>query len=453
LAEYESFEEGLDLTQDVLDIAVKKGVEDVAVIYSQEVGKHLRFSHNRADISNTWFYKRIAICMGKEKRVLVVETEDIQPKNLKKFIEESVDSMKYLPPRPVYAPMPEGPFEYSVIPGLYDDKLLTAEDELVDLAKRSIDSALSEGAERVAGVVRSRAGYSCLATTGGVSVCARDSQIYLEIRAFADEEATGHGATCSRSLDGIDPEKAGMEAGRDAVMAKNPIKGEPGRYDVVFGRSALGNLVGIFGQMASAMYVLMQMSPYIGKLNQKIASEKVTLVDDPLTPAGYGSRAYDDEGLPTRRNLIIEEGILKTYLHNRLTAKAFNAELTGNAGWLIPRPWYLILKPGVVKEEELIEDMRDGLIVKNATYLRFQNYRTGDFSAVIRDGVFRVKNGEIIGETRGLRLSDNLLNILSNIYLISKEAVPIYHWWMEWNVPVVTPIIAVHKVGFTAATL
>ncbi len=453
MAESESFEEGLSTVQKILDIALRKGAEDVAVIYDEEIGRHLRFSQSKADIVNTWLYKKVAVCIGKEKRVLVVETEDLRPENLRRFVEESIDAMKYLPPRPVYAPMPEGPFDYPVVPSLYDERLLTAEDELVDAAKIAIDSALSEGAERVAGVIRSRAGYSCLATTGGVNVCARDSQIYLEVRAFADEEATGHGVTCSRSLGGIDPKRAGIEAGMDAVLAKNFTKGEPGRYDVVFGRSALGNLVGIFGHMASAMYVLMQMSPYVGKLNQKIASEEITLIDDPLKPAGYGSRAYDDEGLPTKKNTIIENGVLKTYLHNRLTAKAFNAESTANAGWIIPKPWYLILKPGDAGEEELIEELKDGLLVKNATYLRFQNYMTGDFSAVIRDGVFRVKNGEIIGEVRGLRLSDNLLNMLSNVYQISREALPIFHWWMEWEVPVETPLIAIHNVGFTSATL
>lgn len=453
LVESESFEEGFSIAQDVVDIALGKGAEDVAVIYKEDVGRHLRFSQNKADIANTWLYKRISVCIGKEKRILVVETEDLQLESLKRFIEGSVDSMKYLPPRPVYASMPEGPFEYPLVQDLYDDRILEAEDELVDMAKTAIDSALSEGAERVAGVVKSRAGYSCLVTTGGVNICSRDSQVYLEIRAFANEEATGHGTTCSRSLSGLDPKRAGMEAGRDAMLAKNHTKGEPGKYNVIFGRSALGNLVGIFGHMASALYILMQMSPYVDKIDQKIASEKVTLIDDPLMSAGYGSRVHDDEGLPTKRNVIIEEGVLKTYLHNRLTAKAFNTNSTANAGWIIPKPWYLILKPGETKDEELIEEMKEGLIVKNATYLRFQNYRTGDFSAVIRDGVFRVKNGEIIEEVRGLRLSDNLLNLLSNVYQVSREAIPVFHWWMEWEVPVVTPLMAVHNVGFTSAIL
>jgi len=450
---FDSFEEGIDLSHKIVDMAVNNGAEDVAVIYKEEVGRHLRFSQSRADVVNTWLYKKVALCIGKDRRILVAETENVQLEDLKKFVEESIRSMKYLPPRPVYVPMPEGPFGYPVIPGLYDEKLLTAEDELIDFAKIAIDSALSEGAERVAGAIRSRAGYSCLVTTGGVSVCARDSQVNLEIRAFANEEATGHGVSCSRSLAGIDPRRAGIEAGRDAVLAKNHFRGDPGRYDVVFGRSALGNLVGIFGHMASALYILMQMSPYVEKLHQKIASKKVTLIDDPLTPAGYGSRAFDDEGLPTRRNVIIEEGELKTYLHNRLTAKTFNTTSTANAGWIIPKPWYLILKPGDIGDEELIEELRDGLIVKNATYLRFQNYRTGDFSAVIRDGVFKVRSGEIIGEVRGLRLSDNMLNLLSNIYQVSRETIPIFHWWMEWEVPVETPMVAAHNVGFTAATI
>ena len=90
--------------------------------------------------------------------------------------------------------------------------------------------------------------------------------------------------------------------------------------------------------------------------------------------------------------------------------------------------------------------------MRNATYLRFQNYRTGDFSAVIRDGVFLVEGGEIKGEVRGLRLSENVLHLLSNVYAVSRETRQMTHWWAEFGPPVVTPVIAVRDVAFTAAT-
>lgn len=448
----EFLDEGMKLAEEVLEIAQRKGADDVAVIYEDWIGRHFRFSQSRVDISNSWLYNKLSLCVGKEKRVLVAETQDLRPDRLKKFVEDSIDAVKHLPPREIYEPLPEGPFDYPIVPDLYDQRLLTAEEKLVDAAKIAIDSALLEGAERVAGAIKSGAGYSCLVTSGGVAVCSRESKVHLEVRAFAGE-GSGHGTTCSRFLDGIDAVRAGEEAGRDASLSKDLFKVQEGKYDAVFGRSALGNLVDVFGQMASGLYILMRMSPYTNKLNQKIASETVTLIDDPLMPGGFGSRAYDDEGFPTKRNVIIEKGVLKTYLHNRLTAKAFSARSTGNAGWIVPRPWNLVLLPGDFGEEEIVQEVRRGLVVKNVTYLRFQNYLTGDFSAVIRDGVFLVENGEIKAAVKGLRLSDNLLKLLSNLYSASKRAVPVYHWWMEWKIPVVTPLVAIREVRFTSATV
>jgi PmbA protein len=179
----------------------------------------------------------------------------------------------------------------------------------------------------------------------------------------------------------------------------------------------------------------------------------ISIIDDPLKPGGYGSRSFDMEGYPTRRNVILEAGLLRTYLHNRLTAKAMNTTTTANAGWVSPQPWNIVINPGDMSNEELVHELRDGLIIRNATYLRFQDYRAGDFSAIIRDGLFKVEKGEIVGSARGLRLSDNVLRILSSIFAVGKDSRQIYHWWMEWEVPVESPPIAVRDVGFTSATI
>ena len=104
-----------------------------------------------------------------------------------------------------------------------------------------------------------------------------------------------------------------------------------GKYDVVFDPLFVGSLLGMWGSMASAYYVMVQLSIFVDKIGKKVASEIVTLRD---VPAAYSmsNRVFDDEGVPTRENVIIEKGVLKTYLHNTSTAKIFKTETTGNAG-------------------------------------------------------------------------------------------------------------------------
>lgn len=96
----------------------------------------------------------------------------------------------------------------------------------------------------------------------------------------------------------------------------------------------------------------------------------------------YGAKAFDDEGTPTRDNKIIEKGVLKTYLHNSTTAKKFKTETTANAGLVSPQPWNLIVEPGGKSFEDLLSEVDDGVYVTNDWYLRYQNYRTGDFSTI-----------------------------------------------------------------------
>lgn len=111
------------------------------------------------------------------------------------------------------------------------------------------------------------------------------------------------------------------------------------------------------------------------------------------------------------------------------------------------------MKEGKLAEKKLLESIKNGLYLNNITYVRFQDYRKGDFSAVIRDGVFKIENGEITKAVKGLRLSDNIIHMLQNITAISRESKQIAHWWMENETPsVTTPLIRLRDVGFTVPT-
>ena len=142
---------------------------------------------------------------------------------------------------------------------------------------------------------------------------------------------------------------------------------------------------------------------------------------------------------------------MKGYLHNRITALLLNAEHTGNAGWVFPHPWNLIVEPGDSSEEEMISEMKEGLLIGNVTYIRFQDYIKGDFSGIVRDGVLFIKNGEIVHAVKELRLSDNIIRWLQNIVAIGKETRQIYHWWLESKTPVVASPITVKATRYTLA--
>jgi len=192
---------------------------------------------------------------------------------------------------------------------------------------------------------------------------------------------------------------------------------------------------------------MIQRSIFVDKLGQKVASDIVTLRD---SPASYsmGNRVFDDEGAPARENVIINKGVLKTFLHNTSTAKIFKTETTGNAGLIAPAGWNFEMGAGDISKDEMFRQVKHGLYLTNTWYTRFQNYATGDFSTIPRDGMFLIENGEIKESWKDIRLSDNALKMLNNIVGISKERQHV-HWWIEAETPSLSPYILMKDVQMT----
>ncbi len=189
------------------------------------------------------------------------------------------------------------------------------------------------------------------------------------------------------------------------------------------------------------------MSVFVNKLGQKVAPDIVTLKDNPAEYS-LANRVFDDEGVPTRENVFIDHGVLKTYLHNTSTAKIFKTETTGNAGLVMPTPWNIEMEQGDMSKEELFKQVKKGLYLTNTWYTRFQNYAKGDFSTIPRDGIFLIENGEIKQSLKDIRVSDNVLAMLNNIVAISKERQHV-HWWGEADPPSLSPYVLIKGVHIT----
>ena len=226
----------------------------------------------------------------------------------------------------------------------------------------------------------------------------------------------------------------------------SPKPAEAGKFDVILDPLFWGSLLGNYAGMSSAFSVMVQMSVFTNKIGQIVASPLVTLTD---RPAGYSisNRTFDDEGVPTMGTTVIDHGILKTYLHNTSTAKIFKTETTGNAGLVAPSAWNIEMAAGNIGKDEMIMDLKRGLYLTNTWYTRFQNYATGDFSTIPRDGMFLIENGEIKQSLKDIRLSDNALRILGNITQASKERQHV-HWW-DADLPALCPYVLVKDVQMT----
>lgn len=245
-----------------------------------------------------------------------------------------------------------------------------------------------------------------------------------------------------------------------AVKQLSPKALEPGVYDIVVDQEGLADLLmNTFAQQIRADLVQRNQSPLIGKIGSEVASESLTLIDDPTMPRALGSKPFDSEGCPTAQRPIVERGVLRTFLHNSYTANKENVENTGNSMRYImfgSRPEYtlepiigphnLVLKPGRGSREDLIKEVQNGLLVRGFIGAHTSNVQSGDFSLAL-DCVFRIENGDLTFPVKQAMIGGNMPSILKQVRLVASNSRQVV---MGPGMALISPTIMVEKV--TVAT-
>jgi len=434
----------------IVDLALKKGATDAVAELHDKQHIMIRFSNNEVTVSKSYDESLVNIFLMIKKHRAATTIPLSSTRNLERTVENLVKTAKITPPADLYSPLPEGPFNY-------DPQLLKASEislnpeRLISYVEEAINSALEEGARKTAGTLTATKERLTLATSGKVHASQERGGLEISVRAFTSDVSSGHFVSISRNEEKFDPSEAGRIAGRIAKSALNPKPGKPGRFTALLGPLVSADLISQVGIVSSAFLVDCGRSFLVDKIGSEVACSKLTLIDDPTVADSYGVRAFDDEGTPTRRNIIIDRGILRSYLHNSATAKKFGVETTGNAGLIFPHPWNLIIKPGEKSFEEILAEIDVGIYVTNDWYLRYQNYRTGDFSTIPRDGIFMIRDGEISSSIKELRISDNMLRLLKSIREISRTRIWV-KWW-EVDIPTLAPYMVIEELNFTKSTM
>jgi PmbA protein len=406
--------------------------------------RQTRFSNNQIDISVAWNDYSTEVFLSWKKRVVATLIRNFE--NVDKIMKDLISLAKVSKENPQYGGVAKGKFQYQR--GRADKALQDLEDpagyvvEAIEAAKKEAGPRTNAG-----GILFTKFEDVYLASSEGPMGQDSRSAVEFSIRAFSQKEASGHGVQCGSTIRGFDPAKAGAKAGEIAKLARNPKAGTEGRYDIVFDPLIVGSLLGIWGPMTSAYNVMTQTSIFVNKLGQKVAPDTVSMRD---TPASYSvsNRVFDDEGVSVKENVLIDKGVLKTYLHNTSTAKIFKTETTGNAGLVSPAPWNIELDAGDMSKDEIFREVKRGLYLTNTWYSRFQNYVTGDFSTIPRDGIFLIEKGRIKQSWKNIRLSDNAIRMLNSIAGISKERQHV-HWWIEADPPSLAPYLLIKDVQIT----
>ncbi len=264
---------------------------------------------------------------------------------------------------------------------------------------------------------------------------AQDRQIRTRISVSAVAEVNGETQTgiCSpgrrmglEMFDTIDPKNVGIHAAKQAVTMAGagycPAGVMPVAIDNGFGGVIFHEACGHSLEAASVAY---GRSQFVGKLGEKIANEKVTAIDDGTIPNAWGSINFDDEGTPARKNVLIEKGVLKSYMVDKFNGRRMGMESTGNARresyayTPTSRMTNTYIAPGTDKNEDIIGSMEYGLYAKEMGGGSV-NPVTGDFNFAVTEG-YIVRNGKICEPVRGASLVGKGSEIIQNIDMVGSQ--------------------------------
>lgn len=432
----------------IRDSLLKQGMDDVVIHFSSQEAVQIKFVNSKVAKTGTEITDSLSVFVAKDKKVAMTSLNDVSDEAVNSAIKKITQFVSFLKPKEYYG-IAKGPFKYKEIQGGYDKNVKKAMDNATDIVEEGINLALENGAKRASGILEIYDGKSKMVTSTDVEEEDESTRFYFSIRSLISKNASGHKYSCSRNLKDLNFKEAALRSAEIAKMSVNPSKAVFGKYDVVFDPLPFADILQHVGSACSIFSVESGFSFLNNKLNKKIASDNLTLIDDGTVANGYGSVKADEEGVPTQRNVLIDKGIFKTYLHNTSTAKKYNVKTTASAGLVSPDPWNIILEKGNKSFDEIIKSVKKGIYVTNQWYTRFQNYSQGDFSTIPRDGIFLIENGEIKNPIKGIRINDNLLRMLSNVSEVGNEPKQIVSWEVS-SVPVTTPPVLVKDVNITS---
>lgn len=383
--------------------------DETRVMINSDARANTRFAVNQVSTAGDDVDTTITIHSAFGKRSATVTTNKTDDATLAAAVKSAEDLAKLSPEDP--EAMPDlGPQSYTS--GVTAQSLaLPTPAERAAAVKAVTDRARAAGFVAT-GYIEAQVGTRAIANsrglfgfdqTGGANMTAT-------IRT-PDGTGSGWGGANANTWSGIDADAVGATAAQKAAASRNPVAVEPGRYTVVLEPTAVGNLIPLIAFSAQARAADEGRSFFSkpgggNKIGMKVVDERVTLLSDPVDNLGT---SYDFEGLPTRKVVWIENGVLKNLNYDRFWAQKNNVQPTS-----APRS-ALSMSGGNSSIPQMIANTERGVLVTRFWYIRPVDPRTILFTGLTRDGTFLIENGKVTHAVKNFRYNESPIFMLNNI--------------------------------------
>jgi predicted Zn-dependent protease len=238
------------------------------------------------------------------------------------------------------------------------------------------------------------------------------------------ETSSGWVERSSHKRADINMEELAQIAVDKALKSQNPKEIPPGKYTAILEPHAVSELVGFMLGGFNALAVDEGRSFLSDKMGKKVVGDYITMFSDPYHPLQQG-RPFDGDGVPTKKVELIKNGIAENLVYDRLTAKKHNVEPTGHGGGgrnaYGAYPSYPVILGGKATLDEMIASTEKGILVTRFWYTNFVDPMQVIVTGMTRDGTFWIENGKIAYGIKNFRINQNVLEMLSNVEMMSES--------------------------------
>ena len=370
-----------------------------------------------------------------DRRVASTSTSDLTPAGIERFVADAVELVGL---------SQEDPFAGPADPKLLCDPSTLPDLDLYDPAGGGVDAAraivLAREGEAAAFAFDPRitnsegatfgrtAGGSAMVLSSGFRSTSKGSYQSLSVVPVASDEGgknrRGYHWTARRHLAELDPaDEVGREAARRTLRKLGAKTVATCEAPVVFDPDAARAILGMLAGCVMGSTIWRKSSYLVGREGTRVASDLVSVVDDPFIPRAPGSRPFDGEGLASRRNVVVEKGVLRTYLCDSYSARKLGRESTasasrGGGAGVGSSTSNFVLQPGADSNEAIIKGTARGLYVTEMMGFGF-NAVTGDFSRGAAG--FWIDKGELAFPVSELTISLNVDDLWKSIDAVGSD--------------------------------
>ncbi len=413
---------------------LRSRAEQVEVVEIQAESTLVNFESNRLKGSQVEETRGTAIRVVRGGKLGFAASSD--PTAQARLVSNALESAEYGESLPIHFPAARpGPKVFTFDPVIRD--LPTS--RLVEMGREMVAAIVKvEPAARVTVKLERRVEYMTLDNQSGAHVAYDKTSLSI----FMETDLIqGDDVLLLESQTGTTVWDEGyLEIARQQVelleQARRRAEVYTGRMPVLFTPAgalalALPLMMGIDGKN-----VYTGTSPVAAKLDHKLFDSEISVVDDGTLDGRIASAGHDDEGVPHQRNVVIERGVLKSFLYDLKTAAQSGAESTGNAGRGLfsppyPQPTNFLILPGSTQLKEMIASIQEGVLVDQVLGLGQGNILSGAFSNPVGLG-FKIERGEIVGRVKDISIAGNIYEVLEHVAAVSQETQWVYS---SFNLP------------------